>query len=546
MDATFVIDSYTVSTTAGTGGTVSAGVSVNHGATTDITVTPDANYSIDTVTGCAGTLAGNTYTTGVVIAACTVDATFANLAPVADAGTKQVTEVLSGVTLDGSASSDPEAAGLTYSWSVVSIPAASAGITLIGDTAVNPTFTPDVTGEYTLGLVVNDGLSDSALSTVIVTALTSGSEYNSVDNSLDTFPLTIPDIDLAGISSTITVAGGPASIDYVRVYLDISHTWVGDVTVELTSPTGTTITLTWRNGGSGDGYRDTVFDDIYGSEPIGMGVAPFDGIYNPEGLLSGFDTEAADGEWTLIVIDAAGGDTGTLNSWKIVFPDIPAVAKPGDDQYVVVGDLVQLDAVASSGYSALNWQLTTPAGSGAVLSDAALVNPTFTADVGGLYVAELTASNGTDNSTAVVNIYVGNISADTPVVIPDNDLVGITSSIVVGDTLTVSGVVVKLTITHTWSADLGIYLISPTGTMVLLSSNNGSDTDDAYTGTIFGDAGVVDIDFAGYPFTDLLHRPEEPLSTFDGEDSNGTWQLLVFDGFGGDTGNLESWQLTIW
>ena len=40
-------------------------------------MTPDAHYAVAAVTGCGGSLAGNTYTTAAVTADCTVEATFA-------------------------------------------------------------------------------------------------------------------------------------------------------------------------------------------------------------------------------------------------------------------------------------------------------------------------------------------------------------------------------------------------------------------------------------------------------------------------------------
>ncbi|MBF0378374.1 MAG: fibronectin type III domain-containing protein [Desulfamplus sp.] len=74
-------DSYTVTGTARSwsgGGTVSpATQTVNAGTPATFTITPFDGSSISTVTGCvAGTLSGNTYTTGAINADCTVTATF--------------------------------------------------------------------------------------------------------------------------------------------------------------------------------------------------------------------------------------------------------------------------------------------------------------------------------------------------------------------------------------------------------------------------------------------------------------------------------------
>ena len=70
--------SYQVTATAGTGGTIlPAGATANAGGTTTLTVTPMAGYVASGVTGCGGTLSGNTYTTGTINSNCTVTANFA-------------------------------------------------------------------------------------------------------------------------------------------------------------------------------------------------------------------------------------------------------------------------------------------------------------------------------------------------------------------------------------------------------------------------------------------------------------------------------------
>ncbi|MEZ4485254.1 MAG: PKD domain-containing protein [Syntrophotaleaceae bacterium] len=92
-----------------------------------------------------------------------------NTVPVADAGVDQATTIGTLVTLDGSGSSDADGDFLTYAWSLATVPTGSS-VALSDETAVSPTFTADVDGEYILSLVVSDGLEDSVADTVTVTS----------------------------------------------------------------------------------------------------------------------------------------------------------------------------------------------------------------------------------------------------------------------------------------------------------------------------------------------------------------------------------------
>jgi len=89
--------------------------------------------------------------------------------PIANAGSDANVNESSVVQLDGSASSDADSDPLTYQWSIVTKPNGSSA-TLSDSTAVNPTFVADVTGIYTIQLVVNDGQDNSAPDTVEITS----------------------------------------------------------------------------------------------------------------------------------------------------------------------------------------------------------------------------------------------------------------------------------------------------------------------------------------------------------------------------------------
>jgi chitinase len=110
-----------------------------------------------------------TVSDGVFSSNASVDITAVDTPPVANAGTGQAANAGNLVTLDGSASADPDQDPLTFSWTLTARPAGS-GATLSSPTAVQPTFTPDLVGTYSFSLTVSDGTHMSTPATVSVTA----------------------------------------------------------------------------------------------------------------------------------------------------------------------------------------------------------------------------------------------------------------------------------------------------------------------------------------------------------------------------------------
>ncbi len=108
-----------------------------------------------------------------------------NQAPVADAGPDQVVLVSSIVRVSGDGSSDPEGAPVTYSWSISSMPPGSLA-ELDDPHLPDPSFVADVPGEYILQLVVNDGMLDSGIDTVTISAREPVTVPNVVLLELDT------------------------------------------------------------------------------------------------------------------------------------------------------------------------------------------------------------------------------------------------------------------------------------------------------------------------------------------------------------------------
>jgi subtilisin-like proprotein convertase family protein len=123
--------------------------------------------------------------------------------------------------------------------------------------------------------------------------------------------------DLSTVLSTVAVTGGPSSIAKVTVQItSIVHTWDSDLDIYIRSPAGTEVELSTDNGPGGDNYTNTVFDDAAATS-ITLGTAPFTGTFRPEGLLSTFNGQNANGTWTLRVYDDAGGDVGSLQGWSV-------------------------------------------------------------------------------------------------------------------------------------------------------------------------------------------------------------------------------------
>jgi len=124
--------------------------------------------------------------------------------------------------------------------------------------------------------------------------------------------------DTATITSTLTISTPATSIDDLDVEVDITHAFTGDLTITISSPGGTTVTLVDGVGGGGDDFDGTVFDDE-ASTSITAGSAPFTGSYSPEEALSDFDGEDPNGVWTLSVTDSVLGGEGTLDAWSMEF-----------------------------------------------------------------------------------------------------------------------------------------------------------------------------------------------------------------------------------
>jgi len=101
----------------------------------------------------------------------TVTVTATNNAPVVNAGEDQTVAVEQTVQLNGRAS-DPDGDTLSFQWEFSTMPGLSQAAFSRPDMA-NPTFVPDIEGDYILKLIVRDGLGGSAEAIVRFTAVKS-------------------------------------------------------------------------------------------------------------------------------------------------------------------------------------------------------------------------------------------------------------------------------------------------------------------------------------------------------------------------------------
>ena len=125
----------------------------------------------------------------------TLTAVTGNVAPVANAGPDSSAAPGRPITLDGTASRDPNNTTVTYSWRIVEQPPGSHP-TLTNATSAKPTFTADVAGRYVLALICSDGTLTSVVDQVVIIVATGN----------------LPPVANAGPDQTVT-AGQQVTLD---------------------------------------------------------------------------------------------------------------------------------------------------------------------------------------------------------------------------------------------------------------------------------------------------------------------------------------------
>jgi len=146
----------------------------------------------------------------------------------------------------------------------------------------------------------------------------------------------------------------------------------------------------------------------------------------------------------------------------------------------------------------------------------------------------------TFSTSTAINIVETNVEYCSPITVT-----GLTQNLNCGTPMALRSVCIR--IDHTFTSDLDIYLKSPNGTSVELTTDNGSLGDNygqGATSTCFNMASTSNVTAGAAPFIAGPYLPEGNLNTFNTNVSgNGAWNLCVTDDSGGDTGTLISWSL---
>ena len=128
----------------------------------------------------------------------------------------------------------------------------------------------------------------------------------------------IPDHSVNGVRSVQHVAEVGRVRD-IAIGVDITHTWIGDLRIQITAPNGRAATLHDRAGTNADNINRTY------------------NTTNTSALAALLNIPAA-GDWTLFVQDLARYDSGTLNAWTLSVTIVPSPTEVVDVAAVRIPD----------------------------------------------------------------------------------------------------------------------------------------------------------------------------------------------------------------
>ena len=178
--------------------------------------------------------------------------------------------------------------------------------------------------EQILVSVAADSVSESAgpnASVVTVSRSDINGPFDYVTEQTFSNPATYQLLDRATTWSPITVSSQISRVVDVNVTVNFRHDWLGDLDVFLISPSGRRVELFSDLTTNERNMVSTVLDDE-ATLSILEGNAPYTGRFMPEGRLSDFINEEAQGTWYLEMTDDNVNDFGRLNGWSLSFKTV--------------------------------------------------------------------------------------------------------------------------------------------------------------------------------------------------------------------------------
>ena len=125
-----------------------------------------------------------------------------------------------------------------------------------------------------------------------------------------------------------TVAAN-AQVTDVKIGVQFTHTYRGDVRATLVSPGGTVVDLITNVGTSADNLN-VLFDDsaaasiaTHTTNDNTAAAPPYQRTFRPEGSLASFDGQGSAGTWQLTICDSLNGDSGNFTRTDLTLTTVP-------------------------------------------------------------------------------------------------------------------------------------------------------------------------------------------------------------------------------
>ncbi|NJN77503.1 MAG: hypothetical protein HC803_03545, partial [Saprospiraceae bacterium] len=380
--------------------------------------------------------------------------------------------------------------------------------------------------------------------------------------------------------------------DILDICVNMEHSFMGDLNITISCPTGQAITLHQYPGGGGTFLGVPVDNDATPLIPgigfdycwespssaptwvagaAGLGTLPA-GTYSPSQSFAGLIGCQLNGDWTITITDNLFSDNGFIFNWGINFnPNIYPSLNPftpdtdstfwvqnssiinyqGDTAILAVPTLVGNTNYIFSTINSFGCQFDTMLSVEILpFTNAACIN------CDSIYsVVPMTDTTICLNDSAPLNATVqSNVSESIftytsgEAVVSGNTVeaeLNITG-IVPGTVTAASIVSVCVDAEHLFPADFDIFLVAPSGQILELSTDNGgfSPNPNSYSNTCFTPTATNPINFATAPFNGTF-APEGSFNALNGATINGVWKLQITDdGTYGVDGILNSWSIT--